>query len=243
MNFSDCRVGQATQKWATQRGLNVWYSPKTTSTNDVAKEQAALRKERFVLFLAEEQTAGRGRGTNQWLSPSFGSALLSSWVFALNEAPQHLTGPLFGLALFRAVRETYPNLPWGLKAPNDLICEDRKVGGLLLEAIDVGTHRRLIVGLGINVLDAPKLATSASLASLSNWVEFDESRWQLFLEQLMGEFRLALDRCVSSELTVTERDELTAALNQNPSMEQKLKGVTERGDLVYSDHTVPWIDL
>jgi len=53
---------------------------------------------------------------------------------------QHLTGPLFGLALYRATQTIWPHLPLSLKAPNDLWLGSGKVAGLLIETIASGSN-------------------------------------------------------------------------------------------------------
>ncbi|HEY7671627.1 MAG TPA: biotin--[acetyl-CoA-carboxylase] ligase [Gammaproteobacteria bacterium] len=102
--------------------------------------------------LAELQTAGRGRLGRGWHSP-FGAGVWLSvgWRFAA--APAEL--PALTLALGVAVRRVVADLTGAvirLKWPNDLVHDDRKLGGILVE---VGTATaggcRVVAGLGLNV--------------------------------------------------------------------------------------------
>ena len=102
--------------------------------------------------LAELQTAGRGRLGRSWHSP-FGAGVCLSVAWRYAAAPPLL--PALTLALGVAVRRVVADLTGavlGLKWPNDLVHEDRKLGGILVE---VGTARpggcRVVAGIGLNV--------------------------------------------------------------------------------------------
>lgn len=113
-----------------------------------------------MLVVADEQTAGRGRGENSWWS-SHGSLTFSIlWeLIELSNASQANIGQLAlvtGLAVCDAV-DSQLTAPCKIKWPNDLYVDDRKAGGILVEAIPRTGHRTtsrghaLIIGIGINV--------------------------------------------------------------------------------------------
>src|ERR1700722_6791330 len=81
-------VGEATKQWAEQREIQPVFTNETASTNDDAKKNAMSEGTDIVLYLANPQTAGRGRGSNTWLDTGNGEALLSTWSFAVDSAPQ-----------------------------------------------------------------------------------------------------------------------------------------------------------
>jgi BirA family biotin operon repressor/biotin-[acetyl-CoA-carboxylase] ligase len=107
--------------------------------------------------LAEHQTAGRGRLGRSWHSPLGAGVCLSvAWRFAV--APPEL--PALTLALGVAVRRVVTELTGaaiGLKWPNDLVHEDRKLGGILVEVGTAGAGGcRVVAGLGLNVAFPPE---------------------------------------------------------------------------------------
>jgi BirA family biotin operon repressor/biotin-[acetyl-CoA-carboxylase] ligase len=125
----------------------------TTSTNDLAKDAAREGATHGTTWIAEEQTAGRGRRGNTWVSPP-GEGLLFSVLLRLSCAPARVP-PLAlvaGLAVHDAVASAAPGAAIGIKWPNDILFEGRKVAGILVEAVTVGSRvEAVIVGIGINV--------------------------------------------------------------------------------------------
>lgn len=127
--------------------LRLHWFPRLRSTND----HAALLRRRGELFapavvLTGHQTAGRGRGSNTWWSGR--GSITVTFVLPIDDqvAPHQL--PLIaGLAVRNAVARLADDDRIQLKWPNDLLCEGRKLAGLLCERI----HRADLVGLGLNV--------------------------------------------------------------------------------------------
>lgn len=106
--------------------------------------------------LAREQRAGRGRQGRLWRSPPGG--LYVSWVVALGEEGPPRTLPLVaGVALCRGLRAAGAH-GCGLKWPNDLMVEGRKIGGILIEVVAPrpGARPSAIIGCGVNVDVAPQ---------------------------------------------------------------------------------------
>ena len=102
--------------------------------------------------LATEQTAGRGRQGRQWVAPA-GSALLASVL--VRRSPAVAGGVPFaaGLALVDALA-TGQGLAAGLKWPNDVLVDGRKLAGILCEvepAAGVDHRIALALGLGVNL--------------------------------------------------------------------------------------------
>ncbi len=131
------------------------------STNDRAAQAAAEGAQELpLLVVADQQTAGRGRGGHRWWTGPGGlavSLLLGPEQFS---APIRSRAPLAALAAAVAVAESVaPVLPGhqvGLAWPNDVLVCPRKLAGILIEALADGRH---IVGIGINtnnsLADAP----------------------------------------------------------------------------------------
>jgi len=117
------------------------------------------------LLVAEQQTRGRGRQGKEWLS-SAGASLTFSLALPLAPADWSGLSLAVGLALADALDPPQPGQPLrlGIKWPNDLLLLDRgnssgsspaigrKVGGILIETVQVGERRMAVVGIGLNLL-------------------------------------------------------------------------------------------
>jgi BirA family biotin operon repressor/biotin-[acetyl-CoA-carboxylase] ligase len=119
---------------------------RTGSTNDHARRLATTGAPHGTVVTAAEQTAGRGRQGRSWLAPP-GSALLVSLV--LRDPP-----PLLPLAAAVAVAETAeavsgPGVSAAIKWPNDVLVDERKVAGILVEARP--QEGWAVLGIGLNV--------------------------------------------------------------------------------------------
>jgi BirA family biotin operon repressor/biotin-[acetyl-CoA-carboxylase] ligase len=124
------------------------------STSDRALALAASGENRLpLLVLCEQQTAGRGRGTNRWWSDR--GALTFSLAL---EAPAHRlplerwpqVALVAGLAVCEALESLVPRAELSVKWPNDVYLGGRKLCGILSESVP-GWRDRLVVGMGINV--------------------------------------------------------------------------------------------
>lgn len=234
---------ESTANWALQRKLALISDAQTGSTNEDAKKNAFQERSDLALYLAAHQTAGRGRGENTWLDTGSGDALLSTWSFFIADPPQAITAPRVGLALFRAATQVWPHLPWSIKAPNDLFLDGSKVAGLLLETVSNGSQHRLIVGLGLNVLNHPRKFTAATHLAAALSERPKESEWFRFLDELRSQLERARMECVTPDLSATVREELVRALNANPRRAFVVKDVSPAGDLIHEQGTVRWTDL
>lgn len=236
-------IADTTSSWAKQRQTALVFTPETGSTNTDAKTSALQETEDFVLYLTAHQTSGRGRGSNTWLDTGNGECLLSTWSFATPQSPQSITGPRIGLALFQAVHTVWPSLEWSLKAPNDLFLSGRKVGGLLIETVSSGSQYRLMIGLGLNILNHPRRFSEAEHLSKSLDSAPDEGEWFQFLDELRAEFAAAIMDCQQANLSEESCRSLTHALNANSARPFLVQQVTPQGDLIHAQGQVRWSTL
>ncbi len=172
------------------------------STNVAAMEAAAAGEPEGTVFVAEEQTAGRGRGGHHWHSARsagiYCSVILRPAAHASDSAPLPPSDALLlslsaGLAAQAAVAEV-TGLRADLRWPNDLILNGRKFGGILAEMnAEAMRVRYAVVGVGINVNhesfppELEPVATSISRETGRQW-----SRVTLaaaLLKSLDGEYR------------------------------------------------------
>lgn len=148
---------------------------KIGSTNTAAMAAAAEGSPEGSVFLAEEQTAGRGRGANSWQSPR-STGIYCSVVLrpALPPSEVLVLSLAAGLAVRAAIEQVDSRITADLKWPNDVLVGGKKVCGILAEMNAEATRvRYIVVGVGINVNQAsfPKdlPATSLRLATGSEW--------------------------------------------------------------------------
>ncbi len=136
--------------------------PTADSTNAVAAERPIAG----TVVVADHQTAGRGRLDRTWETPP-GSALTFSAV--VDPRLEDASWPLLPLATALAIAEGVERatgLTVGLKWPNDILIEEEKVAGILLERV-VADRPLAVIGVGINVAMRPEqlpVPTATSLA-------------------------------------------------------------------------------
>jgi BirA family biotin operon repressor/biotin-[acetyl-CoA-carboxylase] ligase len=121
------------------------------STNEYLMLQAADGGSSGQVCLAERQTAGRGRRGRDWISP-YGSNIYLSVLWRFSLAPIELSGLSLaaGLATVRALNRLGVT-EVGLKWPNDVLWQEQKLAGLLLEVTgESGGPSQVVLGLGLN---------------------------------------------------------------------------------------------
>jgi BirA family biotin operon repressor/biotin-[acetyl-CoA-carboxylase] ligase len=151
------------------------HFPSLESTNTRLLEAAANGAPEGTLYLADEQTLGRGRGGHAWHSEPGAGLYLSVLAKPSLHLPEALWISLAtGLAAKAAINTT-TGLTIDLRWPNDLLFAGKKLGGILVEAAVEpnadATLRYAVIGIGININhesfppDLSPLATSLRLAA------------------------------------------------------------------------------
>jgi BirA family transcriptional regulator, biotin operon repressor / biotin---[acetyl-CoA-carboxylase] ligase len=173
---------------------------KIGSTNTAAMAAAADGAPEGSAFLAEEQTAGRGRGAHSWESAR-SAGIYCSVVLRPHLPPSDVLvlSLAAGLAVRAAIEQVSARVTPDLKWPNDVLIAGKKVCGILTEMnAEVTRVRHVVVGIGINVNHAsfPKEleaeATSLRMITGSEW-----SRVELaaaLLKSLDREYRLLTEQ-------------------------------------------------
>ncbi|HVA46679.1 MAG TPA: biotin--[acetyl-CoA-carboxylase] ligase [Pirellulales bacterium] len=182
----------AEYNWAalTAAGLvdRAEYFASLGSTNDHAREIAAmLPRDERRLIVADEQTAGRGRGANRWWTAP-GSLACSLLFDPAGRGIERQYFPMISLAAAIAIAETATvaasRVDAGLHWPNDVFIAGSKLAGVLIEALPDGRH---VLGMGCNVNNRAKHAPpelSNAVVSLADLTGRDHSRGELLIEIL-----------------------------------------------------------
>lgn len=151
-------------------GRELRFFPSVGSTNDMLKQAARQGAAEGLVFVADEQTAGRGRRGRSWTAPPGTSLLVSALLRPIWLAPREafVLTMLASVAAAEALEST--GLPIDLKWPNDLHVAGRKLGGILVET-ELNEERLAwtVIGCGINVnwepTAIPELGESATSLS------------------------------------------------------------------------------
>lgn len=166
----------------------------TTSTQDVAKELAALFKEDRILIITKRQTAGRGRFERVWESKEGGL------YFSLILRPNAKTMPLdllsikAGRVVAQTLKDLY-NIKSKIKLPNDVLAFDgkdyKKISGILIEtsAQADGGLDWIALGIGIDTNNSPsKKLNAASVKQLTKKQADNQELLQKFLHNFAKEY-------------------------------------------------------
>ncbi|KAL6238654.1 hypothetical protein BDW75DRAFT_200630, partial [Aspergillus navahoensis] len=182
--YSHLRDYQAQSKeGASLFGSNLLYGEVVTSTNTILEKNAKLLRKlpTGTTATATTQVAGRGRGSNVWVSPA-GSLMFSTVVRhpmeKMQSAPVVLIQYLAALAVVQGVRsydEGYGAMPVKLKWPNDVYALDpdepehkkqyTKICGILVNSQYSSNEYTSVVGIGLNATNASPTTSLTALAA------------------------------------------------------------------------------
>lgn len=224
-------------------GEEIFYFPVIDSTNTKAKQLAEEGYPAGTLVVAEQQDAGRGRRGRNWESPR-GSGIFMTLMLKPDIRPDNasMLTLVAALAVAAAIRKC-TGRPAGIKWPNDIVMNGKKVCGILTEMsaqIDYVNH--VVVGIGINVHnesfpeELSDMATSLYLETGEHqnraklieevWEQF-ERYYEVFLqtEDLSGLVK-------EYEAHLVNMHQIVKVLDPKEPFEGKAMGITARGELM-----------
>ncbi|KAJ5368441.1 uncharacterized protein N7496_008201 [Penicillium cataractarum] len=181
--YANLRQYQSESKeGASEFGSNLMYGEVITSTNTIMEKNTQLlrRLPNGFTATATVQVAGRGRGSNVWISPA-GSLIFSTVVRhpieKIQSAPVVFIQYLSAMAVVKGIKsyaKGYENLPVKLKWPNDIYALDpedpeqkryTKICGILINSHFMSNEYISVVGIGINATNASPTTALTALAA------------------------------------------------------------------------------
>ena len=194
------------------------------------------------LCVAEAQSSGRGRRGNDWQSASNHNIMMSlSWGFT--HWPETITGLGLAVSLMVAERLNYDyQLAVKIKWPNDLMVDDDKLGGILIDLRgEASGECKLVIGVGLNVHQPDWSSEGARY----KWTDLNSLGVKVDRNQLIGKLcsdliiMLQEFECSGFKLFVERWGELSSHTNRrvkitgsNISVEGIMRGVDENGALL-----------
>jgi BirA family transcriptional regulator, biotin operon repressor / biotin---[acetyl-CoA-carboxylase] ligase len=157
--FSEKKIKRSLSSVARECCSDIEVLFKTESTNSCLFDRLASEQIHGNVILAEYQSHGRGRRGNKWVSPlASGLTLSVGWRFDIVPRALGLLSLYMGVAMARTLQsEKITNV--GLKWPNDVLVDNKKIGGILLEVRgEASGPVDVVIGIGLNykLTDADK---------------------------------------------------------------------------------------
>lgn len=224
-------------------GQEIFCFPVLDSTNTKAKQLAEEGYPSGTLVVAEQQDAGRGRRGRDWASPRgvgiFMTLMLKPDILPNNASMLTLVA---ALAVAAAIRKC-TGRPAGIKWPNDIVMNGKKVCGILTEMsaqIDYVNH--VVVGIGINVHnesfpeDIAPIATSLYLETGVRYrrAALIEEIWEQF-ERYYAVFLQTQDLSglvKEYEAHLVNMHQSVRVIDPKEPFDGRAMGITPRGELM-----------
>lgn len=199
------------------------------STNELAKRWIVSGVPHGSWVSAKQQTSGRGRLGRAWSSEVGG--LYLSYILRISDKKMWSWVPLaVGVACRRAIAQLGPSVL--LKWPNDLMLNDRKLGGILCES-----QAAIVVGIGINC-NAPAQVREVATACVGASPDLVREAVVSELDLFFGDFSSQHVRALQEEFLSASYFPLGSLLSwqqESKAMEGKMAGIGNFGELLVQD--------
>ena len=208
---------------------------KVSSTNDIAQEYSRKKAGQYLIIKAVSQTQGRGRRGREWFSPQ--GNLYFSVLLEFNLKDLGALVIISSLSLWQAIHQIAPNTNLKIKWPNDILLNNAKISGILLEK---GYGKYFIIGIGVNINQSPKLQNQIYPAT-----SLQENRIIVSTDELLNiflqKFTKNLQKYTQSGITSLQKEWLNNAKGlgntiivqqEKMSVQGKFIGIEETGALL-----------
>lgn len=227
-------------QWA---GCEIFYFPSIDSTNTKASQLAEEGYPTGTLVVAERQESGKGRRGRNWASPE-GNGIFMTLILKpeINPNNASMLTLVAALAVSKAITKC-TGRPAGIKWPNDIVMNGKKVCGILTEMsaqFDYVNH--IVIGIGINVHNESfpeELSHMATSLYLESKEHFNRAALiEEILEQFEGYYAVYLKTEDLSglvkeyDINLVNRNQQVKVLDPKEPFEGKAMGITPRGELI-----------
>ena len=181
-------------------GRELIFQPQTNSTNEDAWEYTQNSSGHGSLFLTDNQTGGKGRRNNKWVSTPDKSLTFSFILHSELELEKMGLLPLLtGISIVKGITAATA-IQTGLKWPNDIMLNEKKMGGILIESKQTQNGLGVVVGVGLNInenaQDIPHTLRNNAI-SLAMFSRQTHSREQI-LSAILNEFETLYNNQMNS---------------------------------------------
>jgi len=181
-------------------GCELIFQPQTNSTNEDAWEYIQNGISHGSLFLTDTQTDGKGRRDNKWFSTPEKSLTFSFILHSKLELEKMGLLPLLtGISIVRGI-ESATAIQTGLKWPNDIMLNEKKMGGILIESKQIQNGLGVVVGVGLNINENAQnipYTLRNNAISLAMFSRQTHSREQI-LSAILNEFEILYNNQMDS---------------------------------------------
>lgn len=199
------------------RNYNLITFEEIDSTNSQALRMASSGASGDFIILSKIQTGGRGTKGRYWNSVAgnlYASILLESKFSPKknSQLPFLIANAVYEAVKYFANKQNL-QLNMKLKWPNDVLIDDKKLAGILIESISIKEKHYVIIGVGVNILYAPKVdRKTVSLKGIGIEINNPED----FLNILMSKFETLYQQWkLENNFARTRKDWMRRAYNLN----------------------------
>ncbi len=197
--------------------INAWYFEdleETTSTNDAVLDLLEKVKAPCILS-TKKQRAGRGRLGRKWQEAD--GNLYVSFAFPVSEEDLGQVVILSAVAVAQTVRSFLKNAHIGVKWPNDVMVNNKKIAGILFEK---GPRDYWIMGIGINVNTTPDIKNPMYIATSFTQEMVKEERLHV-LKTLTKNFDRLMEEYKKEGFEKIQKSWLDMAINRGKKITVK----------------------
>ncbi|MGX9891880.1 biotin--[acetyl-CoA-carboxylase] ligase [Wolbachia endosymbiont of Protocalliphora sialia] len=224
-------------------GFHIYHYKEVSSTNTEALDLINKGISNETVIIADKQTEGRGRTRKSWVSPegNFYASLIINQETDVSKLTEltFVTAVAVGNTLLSFIADSNVQYKW----PNDVLIDDKKISGILLER--KSNSHWLVIGIGINVNHAPLPGTTCISnygESVSNIdllkkliINFNKLRKQWLFDGFHAIREMWLTRAfkVNEQITIKLADKLYEGIFADVDKSGKLVLQQKNGSLIY----------
>ena len=202
------------------------------STNDECKRISSNKD--ILVVTADKQTKGKGRKGKKWHSPEGNISLSIAFADIGFDMPISIAT---GILVRDALTEVFNLSSIKLKWPNDLVCEKKKIGGILVEKEVFANYTKAIVGIGINLeLDKKE----------SWWGDFKDLNGKNLRDKIINRILMKFEILLKNGLddwkshwheSCIHNDAIISVARNNETIKGKYLGINDAGELLLEKET------